>query len=118
MLIELRDRLRPDLVLMPSSFDIHQDHRTVYEEGLRAFKHATVLGYELPQNTLGFENTLFVSLDEFSMDQKIAALSEYKSQAHRPYANPDFIRSLARVRGVQGGFEYAEAFEVIRWVIR
>ena len=29
----------------------------------------------------------------------------------------DFIRSLAKVRGVQADSEFAEAFEVYRWII-
>jgi hypothetical protein len=31
--------------------------------------------------------------------------------------NEEFIYSLARTRGVQIGTEYAESFEVVRWVI-
>jgi hypothetical protein len=41
----------------------------------------------------------------------------YQSQQHRSYANAEFIRSLALTRGVQIGKRYAEAFEVVRWVI-
>jgi N-acetylglucosamine malate deacetylase 1 len=29
----------------------------------------------------------------------------------------DFIRSVARTRGVQIGARYAEAFEMVRWII-
>jgi hypothetical protein len=31
--------------------------------------------------------------------------------------DPDFIRSLARVRGTQIGKQYAEAFELVRTVL-
>ena len=48
--VKLNREYTPDLVLMPSSFDTHQDHSTVFKEGFRAFKHASILGYELPQN--------------------------------------------------------------------
>ena len=34
------------------------------------------------------------------------------------YANEEFIRSLARTRGVQINTHYAEAFQVIRWLIK
>jgi hypothetical protein len=34
----------------------------------------------------------------------------------RPYFDKEFIRALARVRGVQCGAEYAEAFDVVRIV--
>lgn len=109
---------QPELVLLPSSFDIHQDHHTVYAEGLRAFKHSTLLGYELPQNLVSFNNSAFVALTEQDVDRKVSALSRYKSQMFRSYSQEDFIRSLARVRGVQCGAEFAEAFELVRLVVR
>ena len=56
-LINHRKKLRPDLVLMPSLNDIHQDHSTIAQEGLRAFKNTTVLGYELIWNNLTFNTT-------------------------------------------------------------
>jgi len=31
--------------------------------------------------------------------------------------NKDFIFSLAKARGIQIGTQYAESFEVIRWVL-
>jgi len=36
-LIVLKKEVQPDLVLLPSSSDIHQDHHQIYIEGLRAF---------------------------------------------------------------------------------
>lgn len=117
ILIEVSRSYNPDLVLMPSSTDIHQDHRTIFEEGLRAFKHCSILGYELPQNQLNFSNDVFVSLSRNDLERKIQALAHYKSQGFRNYASPKFIESLARVRGGQGGFEFAEAFEAIRIII-
>ena len=35
---ELRETYKPDTVLIPSVNDIHQDHKTIAEEALRAFK--------------------------------------------------------------------------------
>lgn len=116
-LVQVRRDWDPDLVFIPCSQDIHQDHRTVYEEGLRAFKHKSVLGYELPQNLISFANSGFVSLSEQDVEQKVEALAAYESQRFRSYGREDFIRSLARVRGVQADTEYAEAFEVIRLML-
>lgn len=115
-MVKLNQTLKPELVLLPSSFDTHQDHATVYQEGFRAFKSSSILGYELPQNTISFENSAFVRLSEEQLQKKIRCLSLYESQAHRPYATPEFIRSLATVRGTQSGAKLAEAFEVIRLV--
>lgn len=114
---QLKEKLKPDLVLLPSTNDTHQDHQIVSHEGFRAFKRISIIGYEMPYNNLSFNTGLFVTLDEADVTRKIGALRCYKSQAQKPYVTPDFVRSLATVRGAQIGVRYAEAFEVIRWVI-
>jgi len=116
-LVALRREIEPDLVLMPCLHDIHQDHTTVANEGLRAFKDRTILGYELIWNNLSFKTECFMRLDETHIARKIEALSEYRSQAGKTYVSPEFISSLARTRGVQIGADFAECFEVVRWVI-
>ena len=117
-LVRLRAAHQFDLVLMPNLHDIHQDHETVAREGVRAFKNTTLLGYELICNSLQFNTCAFVALEEKHLARKIDALKAYKSQDGRTYMSPDFIRSLATARGVQIGANYAEAFEVVRWVMR
>lgn len=113
-LIQLRKNYDFDLVFMPSLNDIHQDHTTIAHEGLRAFKNTTLLGYELIWNNLNFNTQGFIKLEERHIEAKIKALKEYKSQGSRDYLSDEFIFSMAKVRGVQVGCEYAEAFEVTR----
>lgn len=117
-LIRIRKNNDYDLVLIPSLNDIHQDHVTIAQEGLRAFKNTTILGYELIWNNLTFNTQCFVHLEERHLLTKLGALEEYSSQGFRDYLAPDFIRSLARSRGVQIGTMYAEAFEVVRLNIK
>jgi len=114
-LVKLRHEVEPDLLLVPATSDIHQDHQVICREGLRAFKHITVLGYELPMNTVTFQHACFIRLEERHLQTKIASLGCYESQRFRDYTEESFIRGLARVRGVQAGVDYAEAFEVVRW---
>jgi LmbE family N-acetylglucosaminyl deacetylase len=116
-LINLRAKLNPDIVFIPSLNDIHQDHHTIAQEGLRAFKNSTIFCYEIPWNNLNFNTSAFFVLSERHLQKKCNALTKYQSQAHRPYANVDFLRSLAKVRGTQINVEYAECFEVLRLVI-
>ena len=116
-MIELRSKIKPDLVFMPSVRDIHQDHNTIATEGIRAFKFSSILAYEVPWNNLSFNTSSFIMLEENHVITKIQALRKYKSQEHRSYANEDFLRSLARTRGVQIGAHFAESFEVVRWLI-
>jgi LmbE family N-acetylglucosaminyl deacetylase len=116
-LIRIKKGMSFDLILMPSLSDIHQDHTTVANEGLRAFKDVSILGYELIWNNLSFNTTCFIKLEDKHIQKKIVALKEYKSQAGRDYISDEFILSLARTRGVQIGCQFAEAFEVIRWIL-
>ena len=53
-LIKLRKQISPDLVLMPNSTDVHQDHHTIYEEGLRAFKNSRLLCICTLHSSIGF----------------------------------------------------------------
>lgn len=115
-LIRLRKQINPELVFLPSLNDIHQDHSTVAQEGLRAFKQRTILGYELIWNNLNFSTSCFVKLNDKHIKRKCEALKEYASQSHRDYTSEKFVYSLATARGVQIGNDYAEAFEVIRLI--
>jgi LmbE family N-acetylglucosaminyl deacetylase len=114
----LRNELKPDLVLLPSLEDMHQDHRTIAEEGIRAFKQLNLISYEIPWNIFNSAPSLFVTLHEGHLEKKMAALNCYRSQQHRNYMNKEYIYALARTRGVQVNCDHAEAFEVIRWVMR
>jgi N-acetylglucosamine malate deacetylase 1 len=118
-LIVARREIEPDLVLVPSVHDIHQDHQVVHAEGVRAFKNVTVLGYELPWNTLTFAAQAFVTLEERHLEKKFAAMRRYESQRSlgRPYFDEEFVRGWARLRGLQAKAPYAEVYEVmrIRW---
>ncbi len=113
-LIRLRQTMSFDLVFIPSLHDIHQDHTTIAQEGLRAFKNTTLLGYELIWNNLTFNTQCFIKLEERHIQAKVNALKMYESQGFRDYLSEEFIFSLARARGVQVGCKYAEAFEVVR----
>jgi LmbE family N-acetylglucosaminyl deacetylase len=116
-MVKLRKSIQPDIVVMPNSNDVHQDHKVIYEEGLRAFKHSCLLGYELPWNNLQFISNFHVRLSKEDLGVKWDAISAYRSQEVRAYKSEDFFKGLARVRGLQAGNEYAEAFELIRWIL-
>lgn len=84
-MVAMKREIDPDLVLMPSLQDIHQDHGVVAQEGRRAFKSCTVLSYELPWNSFGVDPTAFVTVSHENIAAKIAATGRYRSQGQRPY---------------------------------
>jgi LmbE family N-acetylglucosaminyl deacetylase len=113
-MIRLRKKIQPDLVLLPSSYDIHQDHNTIYNEGVRAFKKTNILGFELPWNNLDISNRCFIEVQEEDLKNKVDSILEYNSQSFRTYTNEEYIKSLLIVRGNQVDLDLAETFEVIR----
>ncbi len=115
-LVSLNKYIQPDLVFIPASADIHQDHQVIHAEALRAFNKSSILGYELPWNQTQFTTQFFVRLKASDMEKKINALKAYTSQANRNYMQENFSRSLAVVRGVQCNAAYAEAFEVCKLI--
>jgi hypothetical protein len=83
---------------------------------VRAFKNASLLGYELPWNTLDFAPQLIVGLEDRHMEAKWDMLRAYNSQIvlGRRYFSKDLVYGLARVRGAQANKEFGEGFQVIR----
>jgi len=116
-LVKMRSEIKPDLVFFPSLRDLHQDHSTLSTEALRAFKNTSLLAYELPWNNIDFTTQCFSVLTRTHLERKVHALAAYGSQKMRGYMNEEYIFSLARTRGVQIGREFAECFEVPRWIL-
>jgi len=114
-MVVMNKTIKPDLVFVPVSTDIHQDHQTIHNEAKRAFKQCNMLGYELPWNNIVITTNFFVRLEERHINTKVKAVLAFKSQEGRNYCNEKFIKSLAITRGTQIGCTYAEAFELIKW---
>jgi len=108
-----------DLVLTPATTDIHQDHQTITNEAIRAFRRSTILGYEIPGNNLMINQRCFVRLKEEHIRKKVEALSCYKSQleTRAPKFTEGYTRSRTINYGVHIKAKYAEIFEVIKLVI-
>ena len=112
--ISYRDKLQPDLIICPSSFDTHQDHAVVCQEAFRAFKRSSILGYEMPWNNRNIELSYYVPLEEHHVNLKQELINSYNSQIFRAPNFREIISGLATLRGSQINQTYAEAFEAIR----
>lgn len=119
-MIHMKDQFDPDLIVGPSLHDNHQDHEVVAKEILRAFKdRSSIICYELPWNHVEFNTQMFVKIGDQHVNKKIDLLKKYESQLklYRPYFSEDYIRGWAKMRGVQVKSDFAEAFEVVRWIL-
>ena len=115
-LVKLRAELEPDLVMVHASTDTHQDHEALSQEAFRAFKKTSILGYELPHNCRISAPAYFNALAPIHVEAKIKALNAYESQRWRTGDLAPILQGLAAMRGSQINVQYAEAFEVMRWV--
>ena len=116
LMYDLNKLIMPDLVFIPNSQDVHQSHQAVHQEGVRVFKNSTMLGYELPWNSIKMNMDVFITIDKKDVAMKQEAINAFKSQFSRAFFENDILSSLALVRGKQINRQYAECFELIRMV--
>jgi N-acetylglucosamine malate deacetylase 1 len=119
-LIKIKNQYNPEIVIGPSLNDNHQDHQVVAHEMVRAFKTtSSIICYELPWNHITFNTQCFVKLNSNHIERKHKILKNYQSQfvKRKSYFSKEFIYGLAKTRGIQCNSEYAEAFEVVRWML-
>jgi LmbE family N-acetylglucosaminyl deacetylase len=110
LMLKVRDMFNPDTVFIPSHNDTHQDHATVHQEAIRAFKRLNVYGYELPWNVMEGCPSIYSILEERHLDGKMELIRCYKSESHREYMQAGAVTAQMRFRGLQAGVQYAEAF--------
>lgn len=109
---DLREQASPDVLFAPNRFDAHQDHRGLAELVPTAFRNHLILGYEIVKwdGDLG-RPTAYQPLDSAVLEAKVNLLHvHYPSQRHRPWYDREAFAGLARIRGIECGVRYAEAF--------
>jgi len=113
-MIQLDRSFNPDIVFVHSRADIHQDHGTVTEEALRAYRGKTVLGFDVIRSSYGFFPQFLVEVTEEDVEKKIAALQEYKTYASRYYFAPEITRATLVRNGAIAERPFAEGFDILR----
>jgi len=115
---EIIKKIQPQRVYTHCTKDSHQDHRyTAYATISAARRVPEVLSYESPLTYPTFNPQIFVDITSH-IETKKKAIMSYKSQVGKRYTSTDAIEGLAKFRGFQAGVLYAEAFEVITFVLR
>lgn len=115
-MLQLKRTFQPEVVFVHTRADIHQDHATVTEEGLRAFRGLTVLGYDVLRSSYGFFPHFLVEVTERDVECKIAALAEYNTYDAKYYFDPSITRATMIRHGALAERPYAEGFDILRIV--
>lgn len=113
-LITLNREYHPEIVFTHTKNDLHQDHATVTEECLRAFRGTTVLGFDVLRSSHGFFPNFLVEVNEGDVDRKVAALAEYKTYETKYYFDPQITRATLIRHGALAERPYAEGFDIMR----
>jgi N-acetylglucosamine malate deacetylase 1 len=129
---EAIDGVEPELLFIPFPGDLHIDHRMVAEAAFVATRPnrrhpiAAVLAYEALSETnwgvpgtQGFTPNVFVDISRH-LDLKLDAMGRFLSQL-QPFPHErslEALRALAIGRGATSGLEAAEAFVLIRGIVK
>jgi len=116
VMIGLKKRYHPEVVLVHTAKDIHQDHLTITEEALRAFRGTTLLGFDVLRSSYGFFPDFLVEVSEEAVKTKIKALKAYKTYADKYYFDENIIHATAIRHGALAERPYAEGFDILRIV--
>lgn len=115
-LFKLNREYKPDIVFCHTRSDIHQDHNTVTEETLRAFRGTTVLGFDALRSSYGFFPHFLVEVQAEDVERKIEALSQYKTYCNKYYFDPSVLRATCVRHGALAERPFAEGFDILRIV--
>ncbi len=124
---EIKNVNEPDVIYTHYCNDLNIDHRITYQAVItatRPVKDETVkeiYSFEIPSSTEwtfgsnGFSPNTFIDISNY-IDNKIEAFKIYESEIREsPHPrSPEVIRAKAKVCGSVCGYNYAEAFILIR----
>ncbi len=114
--LKLRKDFKPDLIFTHSKQDVHQDHNTMTDEALRAFRGITLLGFDVVRSSYGFFPHFLVDVSEADVDAKLEALSCYHTYADKYYFERELLRATMIRHGALAERRFAEGFDILRIV--
>ena len=121
------EKVKPELLLIPYRFDVHSDHRVIFDavfsctKSFRAPYLKTVLSMEIlsetdqAQQESGFVPNVFINIAGY-VERKIEIMKIYKSEIDKaPFPrNENAIRGLAAYRGATGYYNSCESFYLVK----
>ena len=126
---KLINDVSPEEIYIPHRGDMHLDHKMIVDACMvalrprfdypvkRIYSYETLseTEWDIPNTTNAFIPNVYVDITDY-LDNKIAAMKEYKNQICE-FPNPrsaEGIKALAMLRGSTVSKQYAEAFMLIR----
>lgn len=118
--------VKPNIVFTHFPGDTNLDHRVVYDVtriATRPYLESTieaVLMYEVPSSTdrSNFVPNVYVHLQNESIERKCRAMEQYSTEMNHKQRGPDGLMTLANLRGLQCGTDFAESFMLERMSVK
>lgn len=123
------NKIQPTIIYVPFPGDAHTDHEVVFKTSLasckwfrfsgikcvRAYETLSETNFNVNPLSLNFKPNLYINISQ-QMEKKLEGISIYKSEiANHPFPrSSDSIKALAKLRGSESGFTFAESFLVIK----
>jgi LmbE family N-acetylglucosaminyl deacetylase len=113
------DQVKPDIVYTHWAKDVNQDHTAISQATLIAARNIPCIlmyqsNWHSSQST--FQGKFYVDISNF-METKIKAIEAHKSEIEKRGPTwVEFFTNKNRNDGILLGVDYAECFEIIRWM--
>jgi N-acetylglucosamine malate deacetylase 1 len=131
-MIKVFNNIKPNIIYSPSPWDFNFEHKLAFELVEMSSKSyyssyiESIIAYEIPSSTeaafkivKNFPFNSYVNIDGF-LAKKNDMIKLYDTEIY-DFPHPrseEYIRSLAKVRGAESGFKSAEAFSIVRNLIK
>ena len=125
-----KNKVNPHIIYTHNKSDLSIDHKVIYNAVITAFRPQDkeiwqeILTFEIPSSTDfnpddNFKPNYIIDIKKF-IKKKIKAFSLYKEEVRKyPHSRSlKGIETLAKIRGLQNGIEYGEAFQIVKKIKR
>ena len=108
----LKQAYSPDLIFTHYRDDRHQDHRVLSDLAWNTFRDHLILEYEIPKydGDIGTPNVFMPIADNIAERKVSRLMRHFQTQKNKHWFSPELFRSMMRIRGMECGSRYAEAF--------
>lgn len=126
---QIINKIEPEVVILPNRSDIHSDHKIVFDwcySCTKVFRYPSIkmvlcmeilseTNYAVPDNS--FIPNYFVDITEY-FDNKVNIIKIYESEiGNHPFPRSiEGIEANAKLRGMNAGTKYAEAFKILKLI--
>jgi len=114
------DKRHVDLVYTHWTGDINQDHSAIAKATLVAARNIPrILMYRSNwyKSVENFDNNFYVDISDH-LETKVASIRAHESElGKRGNSWIDFVKHQNRNSGIELGVEYAESFQLVKWLI-